>query len=76
MHRGANHGRQEMPVSNLQHAKLLFVKVLLSVALAYSVPLSVTRDSEQLELVAAFRKVAKKAHPDNSGSKAKITEQS
>ena len=61
-----------MPVSKLQQAKRIFVKVLLSTAVSYKLTLTVTRESADKELLTAYRQVAKKAHPDKGGSKVKF----
>ena len=53
-----------MPVSALQKVKRVFVKVLLSTAVAYQVTLTVNRESADEALLAAYRQVVKKAHPD------------
>ena len=58
-----------MPLSTLQQAKWVFVKVLLSTALAYQLALTVNRDSEDATLLTAYRHVLKKVHPDKGGSK-------
>ncbi len=58
-----------MPLSTLQQAKRVFVKVLLSTALAYQLALTVNRDSEDAKLLTAYRHVLKKVHPDKGGSK-------
>ena len=61
-----------MPNSALVVAKRVFVKVLLSAASAYSVALTVNRDSGDQELLEAYRQVVKKVHPDKGGSKEKF----
>ena len=58
-----------MPLSTLQQAKRVFVKVLLSTALAYQLALTVKHDSEDATLLTAYRHVLKKVHPDKGGSK-------
>ncbi len=58
-----------MPLSTLQQAKRVFVKVFLSTALAYQLALTVNRDSEDATLLTAYRHVLKKVHPDKGGSK-------
>ena len=58
-----------MPLSTLQQAKRVFVKVLLSTALAYQLALTVNHDSEDATLLTAYRHVLKKVHPDKGGSK-------
>ena len=61
-----------MPVSALNRAKRAFVTVLLSVAKTYSVVVTVTRDSEDKDLLGAYRKMVLKAHPDKGGDKEKF----
>ena len=43
------------------------MKLLLTVAAAYSVVVRLHRDSQDSEVIAAFRKVLRKAHPDKGG---------
>ena len=59
----------DMPCSPLGRARRAFVSVLLSVAAAYGVAVSVNRDSPDDQLLKTFRRVALKAHPDKGGSK-------
>ncbi|CAE8608570.1 unnamed protein product, partial [Polarella glacialis] len=59
--------RSLMAVSPLQRAKRAFVIVLQSIAAAYSVQLDVTRESADNLVTSAFRRVAKKVHPDKGG---------
>ena len=54
--------------SQIKLAKRGFVKVLLQLAAAYGIALSVTRDSPPESIRAAYRKVSGKAHPDKCGS--------
>ena len=56
-----------MLLSALLRAKRAFVSVLLATASTFGLVLNVTRDSEDKALTAAYRKVAKKAHPDKGG---------
>ena len=58
-----------MPTSRLLQAKRAFVRVLLSVAVAFRVTASVNRDSPDDDLLACYRKAILKAHPDKGGSK-------
>ena len=58
-----------MPTSRLLQAKRAFVRVLLSVAAAFRATASVNRDSPDDDLLACYRKVILKAHPDKGGSK-------
>ena len=58
-----------MPCSPLAAAKRAFVTVLLSVAAAYRIAVQVNRELEDKVLLAAYRRVALKAHPDKGGRK-------
>ena len=51
----------------IEAAARAFVKVLLALACVYELSLSVNRDSPAEAILAAFRKVAKAAHPDKGG---------
>ena len=51
-----------------QLAKRAFVNFLLALAAAYGLILNVTRDSADADLVSAFKRVVRKAHPDKGGS--------
>ena len=57
-----------MPVSAAQAAKRALVKVLQTLAAVYAVVLKLTSNSTDAEVTAAYRKVAKKAHPDKGGT--------
>jgi len=54
-----------MPSSALCRAKRAFVSVLLSVASMYGVSALVNRESEDKDVLRAYRQVIKKAHPDH-----------
>ncbi len=54
-------------VSTVDLAKRALVKLLLQLAAAYHIALSLTRDSPATAVKSAFRKVAVKAHPDKGG---------
>ena len=56
-----------MAASDKQQAKRALVKVLLTIALLYSVRLDVNRDSTDEVVNKAFRRVVLKAHPDKGG---------
>ena len=56
-----------MPRRTLRQVTRAFVKVLLALARSYEVVLAVTRDSTAPELLKAYKKVVKKAHPDKGG---------
>ena len=49
-------------------ARRALVKLLLTLAAAYSVVVRLHRDSQDSEVIAAFRKVLRKAHPDKGGT--------
>ena len=49
-------------------ARRALVKLLLTVAAAYSVVVRLHRDSQDSEVLAAFKKVIRKAHPDKGGA--------
>ena len=50
-------------------AKRALVKVLLSFASAYNVPVRVNRESADSAVLTAYKKVALKVHPDKGGTK-------
>ena len=56
-----------MPASANQQAKRAFVAVLLTLAASYSLRLPITRESEDDDILRAFRRVALKVHPDKGG---------
>ena len=56
-----------MGLSVVQAAKRAFVKVILALALQYELALKVNRDSEDSEVLAAYRRLSKKVHPDKGG---------
>ena len=58
-----------MPSSSVLIAKRSLVSLLLRLAVAYQVVVSVTRESPDASVKAAFRKVALKVHPDKGGDK-------
>ena len=55
---------EEMPASKLLLAKRALVSLLLRLASAYTVVISINRDSTDVAVTGAFRKVKIKAHPD------------
>ncbi len=59
-----------MPVSQKSLAKRAFVSVLLELARSYNVAIDVRRDTADVILSRAFRKVALRVHPDKGGSEA------
>ena len=56
-----------MPLSRVQTAHRALVVVLLALAAVYSLVLVVTRDSPDRDVVLAYRRVVRKAHPDKGG---------
>jgi len=58
----------------VQTSKRAFVKVLLRIAALYRCVCNCNRDSTDVELNSAFRKVAAKCHPDKGGSAEDSTE--
>ena len=61
-----------MPSSSVLIAKRSLVSLLLRLAVAYHVVVSVKRTSPDAGVKAAFRKVALKVHPDKGGDKAEF----
>ena len=59
-----------MPLFPLQAAKRALVSLLLRLALAYNIGISVNRDSDDNDVKRAFRKVSAKVHPDKGGATA------
>ena len=55
-------------VSAIDRAKRALVTLLKSLATVYGLVLSVTRDATDKEILSAYRKVSRKAHPDQGGS--------
>ena len=55
-------------VSSVDTAKRVLVTLLKSLAGIYSVVLSLTRESTEVEVRAAYKKVSRKAHPDQGGA--------
>ena len=58
-----------MVVTQAQLARRALVKVLLSLASVYAVLLSVTRDSNDADVLAGYKKLIRKVHPDKGGRK-------
>ena len=58
-----------MVLSAVQIATRAFVKILLARAAQYQVSLKVSRDSAGKDILAAYRRAAKKVHPDKGGKK-------
>ena len=54
-------------ISALLAAKQALVLVLRALALTYGVAVDINRDSSDQSVAAAFRNVARKAHPDKGG---------
>ena len=57
-----------MPVSPAQRAKRTLVQLLQTLAQQYNVVLRLTLDASDAQVLAAFKKVCRKAHPDKGGS--------
>ena len=58
-----------MVVSPALHARRAFVKVMIALATVYGVLLGVTRDSPDAVVVRAHKKLLRKVHPDEGGTK-------
>ena len=58
-----------MVLSAVQIATRAFVKLLLAFAAQYKVAVTISRDSAEKDILAAYRRVVKKAHPDKGGKK-------
>jgi hypothetical protein len=54
-------------VSSIETAKRMFVTLLKSLAVIYSVVLGLTRESTDTQVKAAYKKVSRRAHPDQGG---------
>ena len=61
-----------MPSSSVLLAKRSLVSLLLRLAVAYQVVISVNRTSPDAGVKAAFRKVVLKVHPDKGGDNAEF----
>ncbi len=57
-------------VTRLQTAKRYFVSLLISLARAYELAIEISRESPAKDVIAAFRNVSLKVHPDKGGSSA------
>ena len=55
-------------VSASDHAKRVLVSLLRTLAATYGVVLQLSRDSPDVDIRSAFKKVSRKAHPDQGGS--------
>ena len=60
-------------VSAIDRANRLLVSLLKSLATTYCVVLQLSRDAADAELTSSFRKVSRKAHPDQGGKVADQT---
>ena len=56
-----------MVVSAAQLAKRSFLRVILAFDAQYVAPVNVNQDSQHKDVMAAFTRVARKAHPDKGG---------
>ena len=66
--RGAQGRGKTFMASRGQLAKRALVKVLLALAAVYGLVVSVSRDSADDAVKAAYRRVVKRAHPDKGGA--------
>ena len=57
-----------MPLSPLESAKQAFFSLLLRLGRSHAVPLQISRESPDPELLKAYRRISKKVHPDRGGS--------
>lgn len=57
-----------MPSSLVLLAKRSLVRVLISLATVYHIGLNITRDSSDIDVTRAYRRVVLKAHPDKGGT--------
>ena len=55
-------------VSNIEIAKRAFVTLLKSIAVIYGLVAGLTRESTDVQVRAAYKKVSRKAHPDKGGA--------
>ena len=55
-------------VSNIDTAKRAFVTLLKSIAVIYGLVAGLTRESTDIQVRAAYKKVSRKAHPDKGGA--------
>ena len=55
-------------VSAIDRAKHLLISLLRTLAATYGVVLQLTRDTSDVDVRSAFKKVSRKAHPDQGGS--------
>ena len=58
-----------MGLSAVQIDTRAFAKLLLAFAAQYKVAVTISRDSAEKDILAAYRRVVKKAHPDKGGKK-------
>ena len=56
-----------MVLSGPQVAKRAFIKLILALAASYTVSVLLTRESTDSQVVSAFRRLVKRAHPDKGG---------
>ena len=59
-------------VSNIDTAKRAFVTRLKSIAVIYGLVAGLTRESTDVQVRAAYKKVSRKAHPDKGGAEEHI----
>ena len=58
-----------MVLSAAQIATRAFVKILVAFAAQYQVSVTISRDSSGKDILATYRRVVKKVHPDKGGKK-------
>ena len=57
-----------MPLSLLESARRAFLSLLLRLGRSHAVPLQISRESPDQELLKAYRRISKKVRPDRGGS--------
>ena len=58
-----------MVLSAIHIATRAFVKILVAFAAQYQVAATISRDSSEKDILATYRRVVKKVHPDKGGKK-------
>ena len=64
-----------MPISTVLRAKRALVSILLQLASFYTLDVDLVRESHDDAVLSAYRRVAKKAHPDKGGQKKQFQKQ-
>ena len=57
-----------MPTSGPQQARRAFIKLILVLAVSYTLEVGLHQSSLDSQVTAAFRKIVKRVHPDKGGS--------